>query len=100
MPDSETGYTGHIAVSESGCLRIIANALDNAAEACEAYRKNVKYPDGKCADGECADGKLTVTLDARFRKGMLVVSVKNPMEETESSKGSSAGDASEDDEAG
>lgn len=56
---------------------LFANALDNAAEACEAYRKAVK----------CADAELTVTLDARFRKGMLVASVKNPMEEKKISEG-------------
>ena len=86
-PDWKLDIPDTLPYQKADVCALFANALDNAAEACEAYRKNVKYPDGKCADGECADGKLTVTLDARFRKGMLVVSVKNPMEETESSKG-------------
>ena len=86
-PDWKLDIPDTLPYQKADVCALFANALDNAAEACEAYRKNVKYPDGKCADGECADGKLTVMLDARFRKGMLVVSVKNPMEETESSKG-------------
>ena len=86
-PDWKLDIPDTLPYQKADVCALFANALDNAAEACEAYRKNVKYPDGKCADGECADGELTVTLDARFRKGMLVVSVKNPMEETESSKG-------------
>ena len=81
-PDWKLDIPDTLPYQKADVCALFANALDNAAEACEAYRKNVKYPDGKCADG-----KLTVTLDARFRKGMLVVSVKNPMEETESSKG-------------
>lgn len=81
-PDWKLDIPDTLPYQKADVCALFANALDNAAEACEAYRKNVKYP-----DGECADGELTVTLDARFRKGMLVVSVKNPMEETESSKG-------------
>lgn len=81
-PDWKLDIPDTLPYQKADVCALFANALDNAAEACEAYRKNVKYP-----DGECADEKLTVTLDARFRKGMLVVSVKNPMEETESSKG-------------
>lgn len=76
-PDWKLDIPDTLPYQKADVCALFANALDNAAEACEAYRKNVKYP----------DGKLTVTLDARFRKGMLVVSVKNPMEETESSKG-------------
>ena len=75
-PDWKLDIPDTLPYQKADVCALFANALDNAAEACEAYRKNVKYPDGKCADGECADGKLTVTLDARFRKGMLVVSVK------------------------
>lgn len=46
---------------------LFANALDNAAEACEEYRRETDEKK-----------ELTVTLDARFQKGMFAVSVKNP----------------------
>ena len=75
-PDWKLDIPETLPYQKADVCALFANALDNAAEACEAYRKKMKD-----ADGNCADEKLTVTLDARFRKGMLVVSVKNPMEE-------------------
>lgn len=50
---------------------LFANALDNAAEACEEYRRETDEKK-----------ELTVTLDARFQKGMFAVSVKNPAPES------------------
>ena len=62
---------------------LFANALDNAAEACEAYRKATGSGSTSQIPG---DAVMTVTLDARFRKGMLAVSVKNPIQEKAVSK--------------
>ncbi len=65
---------------------LFANALDNAAEACEAYRR--EREEGKRTEEEGASDErnaLTVTLDARFQKGMFAVSVKNPMREQRTS---------------
>ncbi len=63
---------------------LFANALDNAAEACEAYLKTAGSAGTSQTSKKAA---MTVTLDARFQKGMLTVSVKNPMQKKVISKG-------------
>lgn len=57
---------------KSDVCALFANALDNAIEACEVWKK------------EAADGsKPEIALLARAAKGLLAVSVKNPCVQTE-----------------